>query len=49
LIVRLISSNRDQHQIVFDHKGFPLGQAEHLAEGWKANYWEPLGKYLAKS
>lgn len=34
-------------KIVFDHTGFPNGQAEHLAEGWKGNYWEPLEKYLA--
>ena len=33
-------------KIVFDHGGFPLGQAEHLAEGWHINYWEPLRKYL---
>jgi uncharacterized protein YndB with AHSA1/START domain len=34
-------------RIVFDHTGFPEGQAEHLAEGWTGNYWEPLTKYLA--
>ncbi len=34
-------------KIVFDHTGFPKGQAEHLAEGWKGNYWEPLEKLLA--
>jgi activator of HSP90 ATPase len=34
-------------KIVFDHTGFPQGTAEHLAEGWKVNYWEPLEKYLA--
>jgi activator of HSP90 ATPase len=34
-------------KIVFDHTGFPKGKAEHLAEGWKINYWEPLGKLLA--
>jgi activator of HSP90 ATPase len=34
-------------RIVFDHAGFPRGQAEHLAEGWHINYWEPLQKYLA--
>ena len=34
-------------KIVFDHTGFPVGQAEHLAEGWKGNYWEPLEKFLA--
>jgi uncharacterized protein YndB with AHSA1/START domain len=34
-------------KIVFDHTGFPKGEAEHLAAGWKANYWEPLEKFLA--
>ncbi len=33
-------------KIVFDHTGFPRGDAEHLAEGWKINYWEPLEKVL---
>src|SRR5437667_238242 len=33
--------------IVFDHTGFPKGKTEHLAAGWKANYWEPLVKFLA--
>ena len=34
-------------KIVFDHTGFPKGEAEHLASGWKAHYWEPLAKLLA--
>ena len=34
-------------RIVFDHTGFPKGEAEHLASGWKAHYWEPLEKLLA--
>jgi activator of HSP90 ATPase len=34
-------------KIVFDHTGFPKGKAEHLAEGWKINYWEPMEKFLA--
>jgi len=34
-------------KLVFDHTGFPAGTAEHLAAGWKMNYWEPLAKYLA--
>jgi activator of HSP90 ATPase len=34
-------------KILFDHTGFPKGQGEHLAEGWQANYWSPLQKYLA--
>src|SRR5712664_4245888 len=29
-------------KIVFDHTGFPKGLGEHLAEGWKRHYWEPL-------
>jgi uncharacterized protein YndB with AHSA1/START domain len=33
-------------RLVFDHTGFPNGAAQHLADGWKANYWEPLKKVL---
>jgi activator of HSP90 ATPase len=33
-------------KIIFDHTGFPKGQAEHLAAGWKGHYWEPLAKFL---
>ena len=36
-------------KIVFDHTGFPKGLGEHLAEGWRLNYWEPLTKLLARS
>jgi len=34
-------------KIVFDHTGFPKGDAESLASGWKAHYWEPMEKLLA--
>jgi activator of HSP90 ATPase len=34
-------------KIVFDHTGFPKGDGEHLASGWKAHYWEPLEEFLA--
>jgi activator of HSP90 ATPase len=34
-------------KLVFDHTGFPAGEAEHLASGWKAHYWEPLQKFLS--
>ena len=34
-------------KIVFDHTGFPKGEAESLASGWKAHYWEPMAKLLA--
>jgi activator of HSP90 ATPase len=33
-------------RLVFDHMGFPAGDAEHLAQGWYAHYWEPLRKEL---
>jgi activator of HSP90 ATPase len=34
-------------KLVLTHGGFPSGTAEHLAEGWHGNYWEPMQKYLA--
>jgi activator of HSP90 ATPase len=34
-------------KLVFDHTGFPKGDAESLASGWKGHYWEPLEKLLA--
>ena len=36
-------------KIKFDHTGFPKGQAEHLAEGWRVNYWEPMAKFLGEA
>jgi hypothetical protein len=33
---------------LFDHAGFPKGQADHLAAGWQANYWSPMEQFLAK-
>lgn len=33
-------------RLVFDHIGFPEGLHDHLAQGWKDHYWEPLEKYL---
>jgi uncharacterized protein YndB with AHSA1/START domain len=35
-------------KLLFDHTGFPKGDAEHLVEGWKTNYWAPLSKFLAQ-
>jgi len=34
-------------RIVFDHTGFPAGNAAHLAAGWRAHYWDPLERILA--
>ena len=31
-------------KIVFDHGGFPKGDGEHLAAGWKMNYWGAAGE-----
>ncbi|HLJ41330.1 MAG TPA: SRPBCC domain-containing protein [Candidatus Acidoferrales bacterium] len=36
----------DGTKIIFDHTGFPSGEGNDLAAGWKANYWEPLTKYF---
>jgi activator of HSP90 ATPase len=33
--------------LTFDHTGFPQGEADHLAQGWKTNYWQPLEKFLS--
>lgn len=33
-------------RLIFDHTGFPDEAAEHLAEGWHVNYWQPLKKVL---
>ena len=34
--------------LTFDHTGFPAGEAQHLADGWHGNYWQPLHKYLGE-
>jgi len=31
-------------KLMFDQTGFPDDQAEHLAAGWRENYWEPMAK-----
>lgn len=35
-------------KLVFDHTAFPEGEGKSLAEGWRANYWTPLGKFLSQ-
>jgi activator of HSP90 ATPase len=34
-------------QIIFDHMAFPKGLADHLAEGWRLHYWQPMTQVLA--
>lgn len=36
-------------KLIFDHTSFPEGKGQHLAEGWRINYWEPLEKFLAQA
>jgi activator of HSP90 ATPase len=43
----VLSASGAGTKLVFDHRGFPSEQADHLAEGWHRNYWEPLAKVLA--
>jgi len=48
-IVRFVLvANGTDTNLVFDHRGFPEGQGQHLARGWYTHYWEPLAKYLAQ-
>ena len=35
-------------KLIFDHTGFPKGDADHLLEGWNGNYWQPLAKFLSQ-
>jgi activator of HSP90 ATPase len=35
-------------RLIFDHRGFPGEQAEHLANGWHLNYWDPMAKALSQ-
>jgi activator of HSP90 ATPase len=41
-----LSTQGSGTKLVFDHAGFPGDAAEHLAQGWHINYWEPLAKVL---
>jgi activator of HSP90 ATPase len=36
-------------RLVFDHRGFPPSEAQHLADGWHDNYWQPLAQALASA
>ena len=36
-------------RVTLEHTAFPEGQAENLAEGWHANYWEPMRTQLSTS
>ena len=49
-IVRFeIEPDGNGSRLSLDHAGFPEDQAEHLAEGWHANYWAPMQAALGQS
>jgi uncharacterized protein YndB with AHSA1/START domain len=33
-------------RLTLEHTGLPTGTESHIAEGWRARYWEPLAAYL---
>lgn len=39
-----LSGEGDQCTLALDHSGFPDGQGQHLAQGWRENYLSPLRK-----
>jgi activator of HSP90 ATPase len=41
-----LTDQGESTKLLFDHKAFPKGQAEHLASGWQENYWDPLTRFL---
>jgi hypothetical protein len=43
-----LTANGEGAVLSFDHAGFPNDAADHLAEGWRMNYWEPMAKLLAR-
>lgn len=46
-IVRFgLSARSDKTLVVLDHTGFPDGDGDNLASGWREHYWEPLANYL---
>ena len=41
-----LAASTEGTTLTFDHTGFPKGQAQHLVDGWYANYWNPMRKYF---
>ncbi len=46
LVKFVLVEQGSETKVVFDHTGFPKGDADHLLEGWNGNYWQPLAKFL---
>jgi activator of HSP90 ATPase len=46
-IVRFdLSRQGDTTRLIFDHTGFPVGEAQSLFSGWKSHYWDALEKLV---
>ena len=48
LVKFVLVEQGSETKVIFDHTGFPKGDADHLLEGWNGNYWQPLTKFLAQ-
>jgi activator of HSP90 ATPase len=46
LVKFVLVEQSSETKLIFDHTGFPKGDADHLLEGWNGNYWQPLAKFL---
>jgi activator of HSP90 ATPase len=42
-----LADHQSGSTILFDQAGFPNGEAESLAVGWQAHYWDPMQKLLS--
>lgn len=43
-----LADQGESTRLIFDHRAFPKGKAEHLASGWQEHYWDPLARFLAQ-
>lgn len=44
--ILLIRVSDQETKLVFEHKGYPEDQKEHLCIGWHERYWKPMTKYV---
>ncbi len=42
----LLAKTKGGTRLRFVHSGVPVDHADHLSEGWKESYWQPLAKYF---
>ncbi|MGF1762687.1 SRPBCC domain-containing protein [Aliivibrio kagoshimensis] len=44
--IELIAVSEQETRLLFEHKGYPEDQKEHLCIGWHERYWKPMTKYV---